>query len=260
VTIQGPVEFDMGSPDGEPAREPDEALHRLRIDRSFAVGVAEVTISQFRSFRSAKENDRYSPTPDCPVNGVTWFDAIAYCRWLCEQEGMADEQMCFPSVDKIGPGMSLPDNLLARTGYRLPTEAEWEFCCRAGTSTARPWGKAEALIPSHAVCVPGSQYRTWPVALRKPNALGFFDMLGNVSEMCLDVARPYVADDDPHRVTLDAPQFTSAGESDKLRRLRGGDFERMPDQIRTARRDSVPIDQDWAIVGFRVARTMPKTP
>ncbi|MEZ6117234.1 MAG: SUMF1/EgtB/PvdO family nonheme iron enzyme [Pirellulaceae bacterium] len=77
----------------------------------------------FGCFGSKEYNSQYSPDAHCPMNNVTFFDAAAYCRWLSEQAGIPEDEMCYPPIEQIGPGMSLPDNWLERSGYRLPTEA-----------------------------------------------------------------------------------------------------------------------------------------
>src|SRR5207245_1444867 len=104
--ISNPGEFQMGSPSQEPDRQADERLHRRRIPRSFIIATKEVTVQQFRSFLQAysglrhdwESTRKYSQDPDGPVLGVTWFQAAQYCRWLSEQEGIPEDQMCYPPI------------------------------------------------------------------------------------------------------------------------------------------------------------------
>ena len=134
VVIPGPVEFVMVSPLTEANRIDNELQHNRRIGRTFALAATPVTKEQFLRFLpkfTHTEMRRY-PEPTCPIGGVTWYEAGAYCNWLSKEEGIAKEQWCY-RTDEAGAGaMKLKENHLSLTGYRLPTEAEMGIChsCR----------------------------------------------------------------------------------------------------------------------------------
>jgi formylglycine-generating enzyme required for sulfatase activity len=249
VLFRGSRTFKMGSPQFEPSREEDEQLHDQVIDHSFAISSEEVTIAQCRRRRERFFNLRYSPTEDCPANNITWFDAAAYCRALSEEEGIPEGQMCYPPVPKIGPGMRLPDNWLQRTGYRLPTEAEWEYACRGGASASRFCGEGEQLPTRYAWYLKNSDNHAWPVGRLKPNNYGLFDMLGNVAERCHDAMEPAAP-----------PDSSLIIRASDRRAFRGGNFGDIDQNLRSARRMSNSVDDQWALTGFRVARTFHAEP
>src|SRR5262249_30523886 len=98
-----------------------------------------------------------------------------------------EDQMCYPRIEEIRSGMTLPADYLSRTGYRLPTGAEWEHACRAGAWTSRPYGHAEELLGRYAAHGTGVGPGARPVGLLWPNDLGLFDMLGNAAEWTGDL-------------------------------------------------------------------------
>src|SRR5262249_47668534 len=134
-----------------------------------------------------------SPTVDCPVNNTSWYDAAAYCNWLSEQEGIGQDQWCYEpnQQGRYSQGMKLKANYLSLTGYRLPTEAEWEYGCRAGAETSRYYGESKELLRKYGMHTGNSGDRSWPVGSLKPNEFGFFDMHGNVWCWCQESQKEY---------------------------------------------------------------------
>ncbi len=252
IVIQG-GEFTMGSPASERGRSEEETQHRVRIPRTFAIATTEVTNEQFARFLKAQPVHAarwqaataarfgdpprftvFSRTPDSPQVAVSCYDAARYCNWLSEQV-----------------------ELFRRSGYRLPTEAEWEFAARAGTTASRHFGDDDAIVPKYAWYDGNTKReRAYPVASLLPNQWGLFDMLGNVWEWTLDRRQPYLAD---RRVVEDIEDSTLQVSNEVARTRRGGSFAYEWFTVRSAHRGDVTYfpNQTRDNVGFRVARTMP---
>jgi serine/threonine protein kinase/formylglycine-generating enzyme required for sulfatase activity len=252
--LQGSVEFPMGSPEEEADREADELLHIARIDRDFAISTKEVTVEQFLRFSPDFDHEAMtkSPAPDCPVPGVLWYEAAMYCNWLSQQEGIPADQHCYliqaaSSTVRVAP----TSDDMERTGYRLPTEVEWEYACRAGATTSRCYGQSDALLAQYAWYSANPEERTWPVGLLKPNDFGLFDVYGNLYEWCQDLYRDY-----PGAAGAQSPP-DSSGPADQRRAMRGGSFLDRAGYSRSANRYRNRPDSRYAISGFRVARTLP---
>jgi formylglycine-generating enzyme required for sulfatase activity len=276
--IRDPAPFRMGSTKAsDPDRDPLEVQHLRRIGRSFAIAAREVTVAEYARFLDANPDivtrwdagritpERVGdwrghaqfkaeiPSADCAIGLVTWYEAARYCNWLSAREGLPEDQWCYPK--EIKPGMVLPPDYLERTGYRLPTEAEWEYACRAGAASSRPYGGSEAWLADYGWFLTNSGRTMHPTGQRRPNDLGLFDMLGNAYEWCSDPYREYPPAD-ANKPIVDA--LVDAEFSDDVDRvLRGGPFPYTASYLRSARRSWVVPSYPSAGLGIRPARTYP---
>jgi hypothetical protein len=261
VILPGPVQFRMGSPDTEVDRWDREILHQRRIGRSFAIADTPVTVQQFSQFQEENRQiqrfdiARYAPDQECPQLAVDWYDAAAYCNWLSQKEGLPENQSCYQPNDRgqYAAGMKPAADYLRRKGYRLPTEAEWEYACRAGVLTARYFGESADLLGSYAWYLNTSNSRSWPVASLKPNEFGLFDMLGNAWEWCHEPYREYTPS--KGSAPVDDAEDTSAVTDTDGRVLRGGAFVVVAANCRSATRNLYQATYRSFVVGFRLART-----
>jgi len=233
----------MGSPEDEPDRDADEEpLHEVCLD-GFWMGRTEVTNAQYRQFDPGHRSGAYQGlTLDGetqPAVHVSWHDARAFARWLSRANGVGDD-------------------------YRLPTEAEWEYACRAGTSTARFWGDSPDLACRFAnvhdktsrdrfsfgwschECVDGYAVAA-PVGRFPANRFDLSDMLGHVSDWCHDSY-----DTDAYRqADRNGPGTPEGG---KARVFRGGSWDYSPGSVRCANRNEGDPDRRSSNLGFRLVR------
>ena len=266
TVIPGPVEFLMGTPATELDRNPSESPHRRRIGQSYAIASKPLTVRQWEAFHKAHPEilheyaKRYSPEPDCPICAVSWYDAAEYCRWLSELDPtIPPDQYVYPTIGEIeraksGGALRMPPNYLSRTGYRLPTEAEWEYACRAGiTTSSRSYGDSPALLSRYAWFSGNAQDRSWPVGQKPPNDFGLFDMHGNVCQWCQESLLLYP----PGKggaPTEDVEDLRDV--SDRLSRVvRGSAFAGRPQEVRSGLRLGFQPASRYNTVGLRIART-----
>lgn len=223
-----PGEFTMGSAESEKDHLADETQHVVKVTKAFYLGTHEVTQREWKSVMKTepwwpqgfvKEDD------DCPANYLFWDDAVEFCRKLSQQDGNT---------------------------YRLPTEAEWEFACRAGTQTRFYFGNDSHNLATHAwwgfLSVPGdgnvrNELYAHKVGLMNPNPFGLYDMHGNVSEWCSDWYGPYV------KSRLNDP---SGPEKGTYHVGRGGSFADGQRTCRSARRRWLVPEYRDRSTGFRV--------
>jgi serine/threonine protein kinase/formylglycine-generating enzyme required for sulfatase activity len=259
VVFQDVGSFQMGSPSDEHDRDPnDEKRHLQHINRSFAMATTPVTNRQYLQFLKPGvkalnfADNKYSPDADSPAAPVTWYEAARYCNWLSQQEGIPEDEWCYP--EKIDDGTKLPRDYLSRTGYRLPTEAEWEYACRAGTFTTRYFGSAQDLLDRYAWFQDNAGNRAWPVGQLKPNDFGLFDALGNTWQWCQESWDKAAARSKEKSVR--DTEDTEPVSDKKYRPARGGGFGNAGGEVRCASRDKYYPFMVNEAIGFRVARTI----
>ncbi len=252
-------EFLMGAERREQGRRPNEGARRVTLSRPYYIGVTEVTNAQFRKFRPLHNSgfvaQQSLDIDGQAVTGVTWSDAVEFCNWLSQQEGLT------PAYVRAGSSWAL--QLPVGTGYRLPTEAEWEYAARyagEGRSLRFAWGDA-LPVRAESGNFAGSESATittdtlvgytdpYPVVSKSgqfaANALGLFDMAGNVSEWVND-RYSSLAD----TVASIDPLGPAEGDA---RGIRGSNWRSSTAAaLRFAWRE--PASQASDVIGFRVAR------
>jgi formylglycine-generating enzyme required for sulfatase activity len=251
----------MGSPITEPERnDTTEQPHLRKIGRSFAIATKPVTVAQFQRFYKLRYGQEYpyphqvAPSAECPIIKTDWYLGAEYCNWLSEQEGL--EPCYVPNKEgKYARGMKLARDCLQRTGYRMPTEAEWEFACRAGTVTSRYYGESKKLLAKYGWYVENSQNHTWPVGSLKPNDLGLFDMYGNVWCRCQSKWNKGIYKVNGDAVLEDTDDAAEI-QDDESWAWRGGSYINQPMFVRSAyHRGDLATDRSNNS-GFRLARTI----
>lgn len=188
--------------DGSSAFQPIGFQPTYRLGHSFWIGSKEVTVAEYRRFNPAHNFDAVSPDeawalghasrePD-PARNISLYDAIAYCNWLSEQEGIPEEQWCFlPNSDgEYADGVRLAEPYVEKTGYRLPLDSEWGYACRAGALTDYAFGNQVELLRRYGAYDDEAPGRDVPAAgSLRPNDFGLFDMHGSLWEWTPNVKR-----------------------------------------------------------------------
>ena len=207
--------FVMGSPTSEEERDDDETQHEVTLTKPFYMGKYEVTQEQWEAVMEDNESD--TKGAKLPVTNVSWEDCQKFIKKL---------------------------NAKTDGGYRLPTEAEWEYACRAGTATAYSFG--DEITPKDANYKDSEIANPVAVGSYQPNAFGLYDMHGNVCEWCEDWEADYPAG------AVTDPKGPATGDR---RVLRGGSFFSLESDARSSNRIYFTPSNRLIIFGFRLART-----
>lgn len=259
--------FTMGALESDPYRVAEiEQEHQVTLTSAYWLATHEVTQGDW-SLLMGNNPSRFSTGDlecglNCPVEKVNWWEALAYTNALSSAEGL-DE--CYTLVNCTGDVGGEAEFLCTEAsvntsdgspyacpGYRLAMEAEWEFACRAGTTTTWVCGADETCVDDIAWHLPNSDGTPHPVGQHPANPLGLYDMLGNVSEHGWDGVdtRPGFTPEDPATDPLGSPPHT-------IRSTRGGSFQQGPAWNRCAARAATTWHQRVDFTGIRVARSVP---
>ena len=208
---------------GSELKENEQPIHEVEIDYDIAMSKFLVTVEEYMLFAEATgvempEEKHVHLGVDVPIRRLTWLSAVAYCKWLSEREGKT---------------------------FRLPTEAEWEYACRAGSYAKYCFGDDEAKLGEYAWYKENSEKVTHNVGTKKPNAWGLYDMHGNIWEWCSDRYAENYAD-----VPNDGSAYMVRSEKGMV--LRGGAWSGKPENLRSASRINLGASSRNYFVGFRV--------
>ena len=230
--------FTMGSPENEVGRDFDEPQHVVTLTTDFWMSESEVTRRQYVNLMGSSPS--YFKVDDVPVESATWLEAVTYCNALSAREKL------LPCYQITGKAVAWTDGVKC-TGYRLPTEAEWEYAARSpadkrfsGSDSVADvaWYFATAGLVPH------------PVKKKMPNGRGLYDLSGNMSEWVWDYYRSSTYE----TVSATDPTGPSTG---LLRVIRGGSYVHMDTETRVARRDVTYPDTRDTRIGFRIVRSNP---
>jgi formylglycine-generating enzyme required for sulfatase activity len=234
--------FEMGSRYG---RDDEKPVHKVWIE-SFLMDPHEVTQAEYEKIGriEAFPNPSHFQGADLPVEQVTWPQAARFCNARSRFEGLQ------PCYNEDTGACDFQAN-----GYRLPTEAEWEYACRAGTNSVYSFGDEARQLGDYGWFADNSGKKTHPIGRKKPNQWGLFDMHGNVAEWCQDFYAPEYYKASPER----APHGPDEGNENVLR---GGSWKSAADALRSAYRiGETPGFSDACLardaIGFRCVRKAP---
>ena len=242
-------QFIMGSLESdEYTRNNERPQHQVTLTQPFFAGVYPVMQEDFRRVMEFNPSTS-SSDPKCPVDSVTWFTALEFCNKLSDEDGLPHYyELTNPRRRSNGSIGQADVSIVGGNGYRLLTEAEWEYVCRAGSVAPWCFGDLVVAVTQYAWFFDNSPSGAQPVGLKKPNSWGLYDMHGNVMEWCFDwFSELYYQQCGEVENPLGPDNGTG-------RAIRGGSWQFGPEATRCSCRNSSNPENSSSMIGFRIAR------
>lgn len=266
-----PADYQLGFPRAAEDQDAEESSRSVLLRRGFAISDRPITWRQFDPFDESTHRTVLigqvdsETTADLPVFGINWFESVAYCRWLTALSGMSEEDQAYeeepseriildiPGIGKHPRWIQLPPSTPwpanpDRKGFRLPTSAEWEIACRAGTQTTYSFGDDIDLLKHYAWYRDNSQESPNIAGSLRPNLRGLFDMHGNSFDWCQDWSG--------HEFSLN--EGLNAAHSGTHKVIRGGGWAAAASSCASAHYGVMMPEDRANNVGFRLVQTLPE--
>ena len=250
----------IGSPENEKDRGANESLHQADVENDFYISSTEIPRNLFKRYLLdnklplVMENPFFAQSSRSemdPEVAVSWFDAARFCNWLSKKEGIPESEWCYepaplvdPRAEKSGgyaEGMVIRAGHKSLKGYRLPTVVEWEYACRANTTSVFYFGDYRRLLENYGWFNENSKSHLWPVHSLKPNDWGLFGCCGNAMEWCQNATGAHPGDGNEQETVTRANRV-----------IRGGSIMLGSTFCRSAARNSAIPGSHGTEVGFRV--------